>query len=432
LPSRRPASRALSTWSTPTTASRVEGETNCFLDRGATAYSHTFRIVRPDGALRIVVDRGVIERDPDGRVHRIRGMNVDLTEMQSAMPAGGPAATARPAAGGAAELESLYAEAPLGLAFLDREMRVVRINRALAEINGFTPEAHLGRTVWDLVPDLRESAEPALLHVLESGEPLRNVRIRGKTHAQPGVLREWREHFYPLRGADGRVQGIGVVCEEITDRVAVYNALAESERRFKLALSGSPITVFEHDADLRYGWLFNSKLGYSDTFALGKTDHDIMDPAVANVLSAFKRRVLESGEPARKELAAAAPGAPLQYYDLLVHPSRDEKGNVTGLICVSTDITEKKRAEEALRAAHDTFRQLVEGSPFGVYAVDADFRLVQVSEGAQKVFETVRPLLGRDFAQVLRILWPEPFASETSNVSAIQSRPASPTTRPIR
>lgn len=73
---------------------------------------------------------------------------------------------------------------------------------------------------------------------------------------------------------------------------------------------------------------------------------------------------------------------------------------------------ERARAEARLRASHDTFRHLVEHSPFGIYIVDADFRLVQVSAGAQRVFETVRPLLGRDFAEVLRILWPEPFANE--------------------
>lgn len=73
---------------------------------------------------------------------------------------------------------------------------------------------------------------------------------------------------------------------------------------------------------------------------------------------------------------------------------------------------ERARGEEQLRAAHDTFRHLVDRSPFGIYVVDADFRLVQVSTGAQKVFEQVRPLLGRDFADVLRLLWPEPFAGE--------------------
>jgi PAS domain S-box-containing protein len=72
----------------------------------------------------------------------------------------------------------------------------------------------------------------------------------------------------------------------------------------------------------------------------------------------------------------------------------------------------RKHAAEQLRAAHDSFRHLVEQSPFGIYAVDADFRLVQVSVGAQKVFENVRPLIGRDFAEVLREVWSEPFASD--------------------
>jgi PAS domain S-box-containing protein len=77
---------------------------------------------------------------------------------------------------------------------------------------------------------------------------------------------------------------------------------------------------------------------------------------------------------------------------------------------------ERAQAENRLQIAHDTFRDLVDHSPFGIYAVDADFRLVQVSDGAQKVFENVRPLLGRDFAEVLSILWLEPFASEAIGI----------------
>ena len=75
-------------------------------------------------------------------------------------------------------------------------------------------------------------------------------------------------------------------------------------------------------------------------------------------------------------------------------------------------MTDQRRLDDWRQNAHDTFRHLVEHSPFGVYAVDADFRLVQVSDGAQKVFESVRPLLGRDLAEVLRLIWAEPFASE--------------------
>lgn len=77
------------------------------------------------------------------------------------------------------------------------------------------------------------------------------------------------------------------------------------------------------------------------------------------------------------------------------------------------DHTVRKRAEEALRIAGDSFRQLVEQSPFGVYAVDADFRLVMASAGARTVFRNVEPLFGRDLGEVLSTLWPAPFVAST-------------------
>ena len=98
----------------------------------------------------------------------------------------------------AAELDALYARAPLGLGLIDRELRFVRVNPALAAMNGVPPEAHVGSRVWDLLPDLRAAAEPILLKVIETGEPLRDVAITGTTLAYPRPPREWPEQFYPL------------------------------------------------------------------------------------------------------------------------------------------------------------------------------------------------------------------------------------------
>jgi PAS domain S-box-containing protein len=66
-------------------------------------------------------------------------------------------------------------------------------------------------------------------------------------------------------------------------------------------------------------------------------------------------------------------------------------------------------AIEALAAANIAFKSMLENSPFGIYAVDADFKLALVSKGAQNVFKNVNPLIGRDFAEVLRSIWPEPI-----------------------
>ncbi len=83
-----------------------------------------------------------------------------------------------------------------------------------------------------------------------------------------------------------------------------------------------------------------------------------------------------------------------------------------GAICTFIDITERRAAEDRLQRNHHTFYNLIHRNPFGIYVVDADFELAEVSLGSQKVFENVRPLIGRDFAEVLRTVWAEPFASE--------------------
>ena len=87
-------------------------------------------------------------------------------------------------------------------------------------------------------------------------------------------------------------------------------------------------------------------------------------------------------------------------------------GSVREWVGMCIDVTDRKRDEEQLRHNHQTFFSLVRNAPFGVYVVDADFRLSQLSAGSRKVFSNVQPLIGRDFAEVLRIVWPEPFASE--------------------
>ena len=59
-----------------------------------------------------------------------------------------------------------------------------------------------------------------------------------------------------------------------------------------------------------------------------------------------------------------------------------------------------------------SFLALVQNAPFGIYVVDSCFRLMAINEGAEAVFREIDPLIGRDFAEVVRILWPEPFATE--------------------
>lgn len=101
-------------------------------------------------------------------------------------------------------------------------------------------------------------------------------------------------------------------------------------------------------------------------------------------------------------------------FDVSITPSpiRNRAGEIVGISKIVRDISARKQVERSLNSANATFEQMVNNSAFGIYCVDADFRIALVSAGARKVFRNVRPLIGHDLADALRILWPEPAASE--------------------
>ncbi len=70
------------------------------------------------------------------------------------------------------DLQGLYQEAPIGLCALDTNQRYLQINDWLAALNGLPVEAHLGRTLREVLPDVAAGVEQQLRQVIETGEPL--------------------------------------------------------------------------------------------------------------------------------------------------------------------------------------------------------------------------------------------------------------------
>ncbi len=136
----------------------------------------------------------------------------------------------------AAIVSSLLENAPVGFAFIDRELRFVRVNREIAAMNGHSVQAHEGVPVFDLLPDLRETAEPVLRGVLETGEPLRDVEIVGTTPADPGHVHTWVESFFPLRTANGPIVGVAAIARDETEVRALQEELARTSSTQQSAL----------------------------------------------------------------------------------------------------------------------------------------------------------------------------------------------------
>jgi len=81
-----------------------------------------------------------------------------------------------------AELAAIYEAAPVGLAFLDRSLRYVRVNARLAEIHGLPAGDHLGRSVREVLGDAQaDHVEPLYRRVIETGEPVINREARRRS-----------------------------------------------------------------------------------------------------------------------------------------------------------------------------------------------------------------------------------------------------------
>jgi PAS domain S-box-containing protein len=139
-----------------------------------------------------------------------------------------------------AVVDAIFAAAPVGLAFMDANFRYVRVNEALARINGLPAEAHFGRTLRDVLGDeLARTIEPYHRHVLESGEPILDLAVEGRVAAAPDEARNWLVSYYPVRDATDQVIGVGVVITDVTERERARAAAEASGERLRVLAEAS-------------------------------------------------------------------------------------------------------------------------------------------------------------------------------------------------
>jgi PAS domain S-box-containing protein len=133
-----------------------------------------------------------------------------------------------------AEMEAIYADVPVGLCVLDRDLRYTRINERLARIHGIPAADHLGRTVREIVPDLADALEPVLRRVLDTGQGIQDLELSGSTAAVPDRIHHWVGRCSPLPDDSGRIFGVNVVIADVTER---KRSEAENRRLYAEACS---------------------------------------------------------------------------------------------------------------------------------------------------------------------------------------------------
>ncbi len=141
-------------------------------------------------------------------------------------------------------LDSMLANAPSGLAFVDRSCRFVRVNQVFADLAGRAVSRHLGRTLPELLPQsAAKEMEGAVQRVFATEEPVRNLEING----EGGALRRpwtWLISAYPVRTTPNQVRWTGIIVLDASERKRNEEALRRSE---KLAVTGRLAASIAHE-----------------------------------------------------------------------------------------------------------------------------------------------------------------------------------------
>ncbi len=142
-------------------------------------------------------------------------------------------------------LDSMLANAPIGFAFFDRNLRYVRVNQFMASMNQLPIASHLGRTVQEVLSE--EEARviaPMIQQVFISAEPVRDLEWSGEIPTLPGSFCTRLRSIYPVRTNTQHVRWVGTVVLDTTQLKKSEEALRRSE---KLAATGRLAASIAHE-----------------------------------------------------------------------------------------------------------------------------------------------------------------------------------------
>ena len=321
-------------------------------------------------------------RDDKGRVYRIIGITRDITEGKKA----------------AAQLiaseqlfRALVENSPDFIARYDRKYRRIYVNPAIQKLFGVPAENVLGKTPSEQSPVYAPQVYiDQLRHVIETS---RETATEMPFRTAEGEIHWGHMRFVPEFGPDGKVDSVLAIGRDIHE-------IKENERRFRMLAENFPDFVIRFDCDGRHIYVnpaFEKAFGMPAKTIIGKTLQELpqlskMQQNEASLV--LIHRAFDEGV-ANESVAQWETEAGGRIFEVRYVPEKDATGNVVTVLCISRDITERKRAEMALSRERELLRTLVDNMLEEVYVKDRERRFLLVNElvvralGAQSMGEVI-------------------------------------------
>ncbi len=252
-------------------------------------------------------------------------------------------------------LQAVLDHASVSVQVKDLEGRFLVANRQIEQDFGLEPGALVGvrpRDVWPA--DIAEVYEANDRAVLDAEGPVEVEEVAEHadgTHTYISVK-------FPLRDADGEIFAVGGISTDITERIRAEHELRQSQVFLDSIIENIPDMVFVKDAEqlrfVRFNRAGEELIGRRREELIGRNDHELFPVEQADQFVAADRRVLDRGQLtdiAEEEIDTVAHGRRLLHTKKIPIPGPDDAPAY--LLGISEDITDRRAAEDALRAAKE-------------------------------------------------------------------------------
>jgi len=283
-----------------------------------------------------------LQRSNEELEQRVRARTVDLEMANAALR------------DSEARLRTVITNAPIALFALDKNGAFTLLEGKAIEQMNIDPQQVIGRSAYDVY-----ASGTKVIEAIDSafaGE-------RSTTLAPAGAVL-FEAQLEPMRDDRGNIVGVIGVATDITERKRAENALRESEQRLLSVITNAPVALFALDKHGTFTLLEGKALEALNVEAaplVGRSAFDVYARAPA-VIDSINRAF--AGE--RNTIIEAAEHV---VFEAQLEPMRDRGGNITGVIGVATDITERTRAEQAIREREATLKATIESTADGILVV---------------------------------------------------------------
>jgi PAS domain S-box-containing protein len=266
-----------------------------------------------------------------------------------------------------AELELVYRLSPVGLCFVDTELRIVRINDELAAINRPTVAEHLGQTIGSVLPEIADVIEPVYRSVIETGNSVLNIEVARPSTDGSGEIRHYVTNYFLVPDFSGKALGVCAVVLDITNQNSSEKTIRESEQQFQRLLASLEDVVWSATPDGQFQYLnqaVETIYGLSVEKCRSNPNFWLESVVPEDIAIAEQSSVqLQNEGVTELEYRIRRPDGSIHW--LLDRKYLVKDGNdIVSIGGIATDITERKNAEQALRSSIEENQKLADEMAF--------------------------------------------------------------------